>query len=597
MSSSSLSLSSSQKRNSAGSGSPLRQNVLEDVLRHELHWATFEAPPSKFGASQANWLRSSVDQVMQSLAFDSLPRGFVAGTSAVQDQDQGPPKKKVKLNERSHYSSVATLLNDLVHRCKALNGYHTSRNLTFDTYDAQMGLVGGVPALQPGIMGIHGSSAYDIQRRRCMEAEQSLQQHKTTFAQAQDAMEKRDLQAKIKELKKIISEAFTLEWLDVEIAVEVKKTWSIMLLQASTYGRAMLLTRKSRLWAPIICLNEDQRNIRFLFFHRGGLLSSTLCDLRTTSGFRDFVHMIVFILSRKDGFEAGMDLSRTDVSPWEWEQDLCYRASLRGRSTEVIRLKKYVIPHELPGLPSASHLPPPRHPPTAQTEGTDTYGGVVTPEEQSLQPEIRGHMRNLIGSDGESLKYALGPKQLLTAIVHGLIGYLNLFNCGWVHRDINAGNVLMFKTPMAFSNGRRSDAPPNAPIGETFDQEVCTNMYHGSGAIPFMSRRLLNSCSTTDPHPHTPLDDLESMFWVLVWFLLGAGAARQLLSPDESKHWRHLSCTNDPELLKSHKDSFVFFARRILPRAPRISTGLSQPLLSAVEAVESHLLFKLSQAC
>jgi hypothetical protein len=78
-----------------------------------------------------------------------------------------------------------------------------------------------------------------------------------------------------------------------------------------------------------------------------------------------------------------------------------------------------------------------------------------------LGPEQRKHTRTLYTTHGTPLITAEGPQQLLTGILHGMLGcvivliliflsfttpfqgHWNLFKAGRLHRDVNEGNVML----------------------------------------------------------------------------------------------------------------------------------------------------------
>ncbi|KAJ6531893.1 hypothetical protein B0H19DRAFT_460749, partial [Mycena capillaripes] len=333
----------SDSPSSHGTGPP---NQLEDVLKQELYLATFEAPVAAFGRSDTS-LSSIADFITSTISTTSLTEANanLEGTP----ERSGPPKKRRKLNECSHYNTIVELLNTTIKTFSAYTPAPTSYHglkLVFQKYDTRMGDVGGAPLVQPDIMGLHSDRQYSQKRRESAEAEAILKTAQERLKNA-SADGKASIKAEVRRCRAIFTAKFALEWSEAEISVEVKDNWPLMLLRATTYGRAMMLTRKNRLWSLVICFNHIQMSTRFVFFHRGGMLASEICTLDTESGLKKYAYMMTFILTRQNYFEAGMDPSRTDtlihlphLGLWKWEYDLWYRASLCGRSTEVIRLKK-----------------------------------------------------------------------------------------------------------------------------------------------------------------------------------------------------------------------------------------------------------------
>ncbi|KAJ7221738.1 hypothetical protein GGX14DRAFT_671120 [Mycena pura] len=323
----------SQKRSSHATGPPLSQNQLEQVLKQELHLATFEAPVAAFGSSDTRLPKIAeliVSRISQTSGFAQEKR----------------PKKKKKPNERSHYEDIVHLLNETIEIFSTYTPTsHHSSKLLFQKYDTRMGVVDGALPVQPDIMGFHSTSQYSQKRQETTEADANLKA--ALKRQKNGPEEEASTKQEIRRWRAILRAKLAFEWSEAEIAVEVKDSWALVLLQGTIYGRAMMLTRKSRLWSLVICFNHIQKSTRFVFFHRGGMLASEICTLKTESGLKKYAYMMTFVLTRQNHFEAGMDPSRTDtlihlpyLGLWQWECDLWYRASLCGRSTEVIRLNK-----------------------------------------------------------------------------------------------------------------------------------------------------------------------------------------------------------------------------------------------------------------
>ena len=78
--------------------------------------------------------------------------------------------------------------------------------------------------------------------------------------------------------------------------------------------------------------------------------------------------------------------------------------------------------------------------------------------------EDRRHMRIIIKTHGRPLTDAKGPKELVTGVLHAMlgmfrhkpsiinidhssIGHWALFDAGWLHRDISIGNVMLMQPP------------------------------------------------------------------------------------------------------------------------------------------------------
>jgi hypothetical protein len=132
-----------------------------------------------------------------------------------------------------------------------------------------------------------------------------------------------------------------------------------MMAQVATYARAQMISRKNRLWTFCITVNHRTGEFRFNFFHRGGLASTRIMSLKNKDGFRAFAHMVSYIMVKKNAFEAGFDPTRNDtcfniphLGRFRFQEDLCYRTTLCGRSTEVVRLGRDGQQHD----PGEKHL-------------------------------------------------------------------------------------------------------------------------------------------------------------------------------------------------------------------------------------------------
>ncbi|KAJ6624895.1 hypothetical protein B0H10DRAFT_1907996 [Mycena sp. CBHHK59/15] len=118
-------------------------------------------------------------------------------------------------------------------------------------------------------------------------------------------------------------------------------------------------------------------------------------------------------------------------------------------------------------------------------------------------PEPRAHMRSVTDTKGFRLRLTTGPEDLLKALVHAMIRYLNLFCKGWLHRDVSAGNVMLvnFLTvddrPLDDKNARPlillscrgilTDGDQGVKWKE--DREAAS---HRSGTLPFISNANLD---------------------------------------------------------------------------------------------------------
>ncbi|KAJ7505523.1 hypothetical protein B0H11DRAFT_427271 [Mycena galericulata] len=281
-----------------------------------------------------------------------------------------------------------------------------------------------------------------------------------------------------------------LDWPERELPLEIDSDWPTILLRATARARARTPTPTS-----IICIDQSDHVARFAFFTRGGLILSTSCELRTVSGFKDFLYMTAFILSQREAASEFRCLAS--------EKGDNHRNRLRVR------------------LPA-----------TCCTNHRSTM-----------------HIRIRTTSD-LSLDGATGPRQLTTAVLHALIGYRALFRAGWVHRTISDATVRMHQhfTSLLVDEDQ----------AVRWDDPASPCMNYRSSMYPFLSIRLLSPW-TLQRRPKcqsTPLDDLESLLWLLVLSSLKAGADRGLLSASKATHYERLR-HRDPAMVFGAKSAFL----------------------------------------
>ncbi|KAJ7250580.1 hypothetical protein C8J57DRAFT_1188295 [Mycena rebaudengoi] len=174
--------------------------------------------------------------------------------------------------------------------------------------------------------------------------------------------------------------------------------------------------------------------------------------------------------------------------------------------------------------------------------------------------------RFLVKPRSHSLDKATGPGDLLEALVHAMIGYINLFRKGWLHRDVSDSNVMLVD-PDKFD----VEQCPNGDEGHEFglqscrgvlidgDRGICwkedrTAATHRSGTLPFISIAILEAWYEGGTI-HTALDDFESFLWILVWRALHFAKTHNKLSYKDNTHLESLKVT-DPESLARNKKAF-----------------------------------------
>ncbi|KAJ7083691.1 hypothetical protein B0H15DRAFT_418908 [Mycena belliarum] len=167
------------------------------------------------------------------------------------------------------------------------------------------------------------------------------------------------------------------------------------------------------------------------------------------------------------------------------------------------------------------------------------------------------------------LKDAKGPRDLLEALLHAMIGYLHLFDEGWQLRTISSLN-LRSNAALKLEETRSSwlDCHPyglkhcRGILIDSGDSEAvkCKEEHepgtHRSGTLPFMSQDMLDAMDWPSNTRHTALDDLESFIWVLVWECLHQGKSRNSLSNWDLKSLDKIR-GDSPGHLASFKGAFL----------------------------------------
>ncbi|KAJ3730942.1 hypothetical protein DFJ43DRAFT_1082134 [Lentinula guzmanii] len=146
----------------------------------------------------------------------------------------------------------------------------------------------------------------------------------------------------------------------IAIPVEVKESWSELVLQAATYARCMFSASPLRQFVPVIGYKHNEHSLRFLVFHRGGCTSSKPLDLDKPDGQKGFIHLLFSILTWRTRADAGFPAwcndaqiclpgrNAGDRSPLTVDIDriLHYSVCVRGRAPRVFRIR---VPAALPG--------------------------------------------------------------------------------------------------------------------------------------------------------------------------------------------------------------------------------------------------------
>ncbi|KAF9040340.1 hypothetical protein BDP27DRAFT_1347462 [Rhodocollybia butyracea] len=156
------------------------------------------------------------------------------------------------------------------------------------------------------------------------------------------------------------------------------------------------------------------------------------------------------------------------------------------------------------------------------------------------RPDYRALLVQVMQDAGSSLVSAPDLQSLITAITHAHIGYYNMIQRSYQHRDVSIWNILapnqLSECDIAFTIDQPnavqeeilqlckdlSIKKQHAAILIDADMAIDWNTYfdkaHGgtkSGTEAFMSRWLLNPALTD--HIHSPLDDYWSFYFVAQW--------------------------------------------------------------------------------
>ncbi|KAF5374079.1 hypothetical protein D9757_010719 [Collybiopsis confluens] len=198
------------------------------------------------------------------------------------------------------------------------------------------------------------------------------------------------------------------------------------------------------------------------------------------------------------------------------------------------------LAHHKDDCPTTNHLFLPSD--TDQTARWNLFGANVSSDKI---PEARSLLGHVISHAGHSLVSAPDFRSLLLALVHAHLGYYNMCQKGFQHRDISIGNVLMVNKPIESahfhidtSNARDRDVRVNilslctdlnisnqctgflidgdmAVNWETYFKESHTG--DKSGTYQFMSDALLEAQARQRNYWHSPIDDYYSFYYVAQW--------------------------------------------------------------------------------
>ncbi|KAF7325785.1 hypothetical protein MKEN_00429000 [Mycena kentingensis (nom. inval.)] len=176
------------------------------------------------------------------------------------------------------------------------------------------------------------------------------------------------------------------------------------------------------------------------------------------------------------------------------------------------------------------------------------------------EPERRSLLLFLSALEGESLVYSPTPFDLLISVLHCMLGWLNMLQRGFLHRDVSIGNLLRLdkaakmmlfvarpallefmteKTAVELDGNKHDYAQSAERLMETLTALGVDDMAEGfiidadnavkwssfadarakkrSGTSEFMSNRLLDAKAKQIPFLHSPIDDLFSFYYSTQW--------------------------------------------------------------------------------
>ncbi|KAJ7122880.1 hypothetical protein C8R44DRAFT_876076 [Mycena epipterygia] len=332
--------------------------------------------------------------------------------------------------------------------------------------------------------------------------------------------------------------------ISMQLPVEVDND---CLSQSATCARCLFRANPKRTFALLLVYDRPNHELRFLVFHRGGLTSHKVRNFEEPQGRAEALRLIMTILLRSEPQHTGLISTFNGFQYW----------LPRSLNTEQPRTVKE-IPYD------------------------------------SVRVRGRGTAQT-----GHSLLDAKSSYELCMALVDALLGWLSLYQSGFMHCDIGIANVLLTEggstskpfnivgdiltavwspvedpslsaTP-ASSNSIKIQASrqpaSESPIHQLAAEikvlveklqveRKCTAFVTGgdlainwrtyfsnqhdletrSGTVHFISFSLQRAMETNCDYIHSPLDDLESFFWLAFWAVI-FNKQNKTRSVDEV-HWQ-----------------------------------------------------------
>ncbi|KDQ32590.1 hypothetical protein PLEOSDRAFT_1098588 [Pleurotus ostreatus PC15] len=159
--------------------------------------------------------------------------------------------------------------------------------------------------------------------------------------------------------------------------------------------------------------------------------------------------------------------------------------------------------HFVPTLVCGSDLP-------SQLTKPQDYASMFDGRIGGKRLDSRQHVRFVVKEVGSPLERFSSSKQMLQAVNHALQGHKEAYElCGLLHRDVSGGNILI----QGDGTGLLNDW--DMAVVEK-DIKDSPRAHERTGTWAFMSIAMLKR----ERRPHGVCDDLESFFWVILYYSL-----------------------------------------------------------------------------
>jgi hypothetical protein len=136
------------------------------------------------------------------------------------------------------------------------------------------------------------------------------------------------------------------------LLVETEGSWNQMVSKASDDARCLFGANRVRSFALVLAFNQDERALRFLIFHPGGLTASEPCSITAPGGLEEIARLFLVLASWSTPGDAGFvdccadteyvlpaDQLGENYVLAEVDDVLSCSPRIRGRMTLVSRLR------------------------------------------------------------------------------------------------------------------------------------------------------------------------------------------------------------------------------------------------------------------